>query len=342
MSHRSLAAVLALAGAVALVLTPVHANGQGPRAITKTATATKVWTLPRTPDGRPDLQGVWTNNSLTPLERPREFEGKPTLTAEEAALYEKKTLEQTNRDRRDGGAEADVGRAYNELFFDRGEKLAKIGGSIRTSLIVDPPDGRVPPITPEAQKRAEALRAYARMHPADTARDRSLTERCVFWATAGPPMLPGPYNNLYQIYQTPGYVTIQSEMIHETRIIPVDGRAHLPPTIRKWTGDSIGHWEGDTLVVDTTNFTDKTRFRGSSENLHVIERFTRTGPDSIVYKFTIDDPSAFTKPWSAEVPFSAHPGPVYEYACHEGNYALVDILSGARAEEAKKAAGVAK
>jgi hypothetical protein len=146
-------------------------------------------------------------------------------------------------------------------------------------------------------------------------------------------MLPGPYNNSYQIYQTAGYVAIQSEMIHETRIIPLDGRPHLPPSVRKWTGDSRGHWEGDTLVIDTTNFTAKTAFRGADENLHVIERLTRISPDSLLYRFTIDDPTAFTKPWSGEVPIAATPGPIYEYACHEGNYSLTDILAGARAEE---------
>ena len=150
-------------------------------------------------------------------------------------------------------------------------------------------------------------------------------------------MLPGPYNNTYQIYQTPGYVMILSEMIHEARIIPLDGRAHLPANMRKWTGDSIGRWEGDTLVVDTTNFTDKTRFRGSDRNLHVVERFTRVGPDTIQYGFTIDDPSTYTRPWTAELPFTATPGPVYEYACHEGNYALLDILTGARELEKKAA-----
>jgi len=183
-----------------------------------------------------------------------------------------------------------------------------------------------------------AAREHARLHPADRAQDRSLTERCVFWATAGPPMLPGPYNNMYEIRQSPGYVTILAEMIHDVRIIPMDGRAHAPRGIRKWTGDSVGHWEGDTLVIDTTNFTDKTGFRGADENLHVVERLTRVNADTIVYKFTIDDRTAFTKPWTGELPFTAASGPIYEYACHEGNYALTDILSGARAEEAKRSA----
>jgi hypothetical protein len=290
-------------------------------------------TIPRTPDGRPDLQGIWTNNTLTPLERPTEFRDTPALTEQAAAAYEQQAVQQRNRDRRDGDAEVDVGRAYNELFFDQGARLARIGGTIRSSMIVDPSDGRIPALTPEAQNRVNAAREHVRLHPADRAQDRSLTERCLFWATAGPPMLPGPYNNSYQIYQTAGYVAIQSEMIHETRIIPLDGRPHLPPSVRKWTGDSRGHWEGDTLVIDTTNFTAKTAFRGADENLHVIERLTRISPDSLLYRFTIDDPTAFTKPWSGEVPIAATPGPIYEYACHEGNYSLTDILAGARAEE---------
>jgi hypothetical protein len=322
-----------LCAAGALVACAALAFGQTP------SKAARAWSAPRTPDGHPDLQGIWTNSTLTPLERAREFSGKAVISDAEATAYEKQASVQGNRDRRDGGAEADVGRAYNELFFDHGDKLARIDKTVRTSMIVDPPDGRVPPLTEEAQKRVEAARVQAQMHPADGPENRSLTERCVFWATAGPPMLPGPYNNTYQIYQTPGYVMIFSEMIHETRIIPMDGRPHVPPSIRKWLGDSIGRWEGDTLVVDTTNFTGKTRFRGSDEKLHVIERFTRVASDAILYRFTIDDPTAFAKPWTAELPFLSAPGPIYEYACHEGNYALVDILTGARAEEAKKATG---
>jgi hypothetical protein len=293
--------------------------------------------LPRTPDGHPDLQGIWTNSTLTPLERPGQFASKPVLSEAEAAAYEKETVTGRNRDRRDGGADADVGRAYNELFFDQGTKLAHVDGTIRTSMIVDPPDGHIPALTPEAEKRQEAARAVARQHPADGPENRSLAERCLFWATTGPPMLPGPYNNMYQIVQTRGSVMILSEMIHEVRIIPLDGRAHLPASMRKWTGDSVGHWEGETLVVDTTNFTSKTRFRGSDENLHVIERFTRSGPGTILYRFTIEDPTAFSKPWSAELPLAAAPGPIYEYACHEGNYAMIDILSGARADDKKSA-----
>jgi hypothetical protein len=297
--------------------------------------ASKSWTPPRTADGHPDLEGIWTNSTLTPLERAEEFRGKPTISEAEAQAYEKRTLVQGNRDRRDGDPETDVSRAYNELFFDRGDKLARLGGTASTSMIVDPGDGKIPPLTPEAQDRQARARAYAKQHPADRPQDRSLTERCIYWATAGPPMLPGPYNNLYQIYQTPGYVTILSEMIHEARVIPMDGRPHLPPSVRLWMGDPRGHWEGNTLVIETTNFTEKTQFRGSSSNLKVIERLTRVDPNTILYQFTIDDPTSFTKPWKGELPFVSAPGPIYEYACHEGNQALIDILAGARTEERK-------
>ena len=327
-SHRLIAFLVGMSGPLALI---APLEGQSASPAVKTAPA-KAWKAPRTPDGHPDLQGIWTNSTLTPLERPPQFANKPVLSEADAAAFERESLTQGNRDRRDGGADVDVGRAYNELFFEHG-KLARLDGSIRTSLIIDPSDGRIPSFTPEAQKRLEATRQQARLHPADGPEDRSLAERCLFWATAGPPMLPGPYNNSYQIYQTPGYVTIFSEMIHESRIIPLDGRGHLPANVRKWTGDSVGHWEGDTLVIDTTNFNDQTRFRGSDANLHIIERLTRVAPDTIAYRFTIDDPSTFSRPWTAELPFLATSSPIYEYACHEGNYALADILKGARAQE---------
>ena len=320
----------ALLAALALML-PMTAAGQ---AKTKTPEK-KPWTLGHTPDGQPDLQGVWTNSTLTPVERPAVFEGKPTITEAEATAYEKRTTTDRNRDIRASDPEVDVGRAYNELFFDQGDRLARIDGTARTSMIIDPADGKIPALTPEAQTKMDGARTYARLHPADGPESRSLAERCIFWATAGPPMLPGPYNNTYQIVQTPGYVMIYSEMIHETRVIPMDGRPHAPSTVRSWLGDSRGRWDGNTLVVDSTNFNGKTRFRGSDDNLHVIERFTRAGPDQILYRFTIEDSTAFTKPWTGETPLAAMSGPIYEYACHEGNYAMVDILAGARAEEKK-------
>jgi hypothetical protein len=286
--------------------------------------------------GQPDLQGYWSSATLTPLERPAELAGKPFLTEQEAAAYEKQLLQTGNRDRREANAETDVGRAYNEFWFERGNKVV---GTRRTSLIVDPPDGRIPPLMPEAQKRADAARAYARQHPADGPEDRGLPERCLLWPTAGPPMLPGGYNNNYQIIQSPGYVVILVEMIHDVRIIPLDGRPHLGSSVRQWMGDSRGHWEGKTLVVDTTDFNGKARFRGADEKMHLTERFTRADPDTLLYEFTVDDPTAFTKPWSAQVPMRKSEGPIFEYACHEGNYGMEGILGGARAEEKKAAAG---
>jgi len=218
------------------------------------------------------------------------------------------------------------------------EKGKSIVTTHRTSLIVDPPDGRIPALTPEAQQKMTEIRAETRKHPNSGPEDFGLQSRCILWPAAGPlPMLPSPYNNNYEIYQTKDYVAIEIEMIHDTRIIPLDGRPHVSPAVRLWMGDSRGHWEGDTLVVETTNFTDKTRFRGSDENLRLIERFTRTAADKLMYRFTLDDPTAFTKPWTAELPMLATPGPMYEFACHEGNEAIPNMLKIARkAEEQAK------
>ena len=296
------------------------------------SSAAKSWTPPKTPDGQPDLQGYWTNATLTPLERPAQLAGKATLTPEEAAAYVNQLREQGNRDRRGGSAETDVGEAYNDFWFDRGTKIV---GSLRTSLIVDPPDGKIPALTPEAQKRMDDTRAYNREHPADGPENRGLAERCLIWATAGPPMLPGPYNNAYQIVQNRDYVLILSEMIHDARVIPLDNRSHLGAGVRQWVGNSRGHWEGNTLVIDTTDFNGKAPFRGSDPSLHLVERFTRTDANTMRYEFTVNDPSAFTKPWTAQIPFSRAEGPIFEYACTEGNYAMTDMLGGARAQEQK-------
>jgi len=287
----------------------------------------------RTADGHPDLQGTWTNATLTPMERPAEFSGKAILSDAEARAYEKKDLEVNNIDNPEAPLLARAGSAetggYNNLFIDRGSELARVDGVKRTSLIIDPPDGKVPPLTEQArQSRGRGLDRYDRVE------DRPLAERCIlgFGSTSGPPMLPVLYNNNYQIVQTPDAVMILVEMVHDVRIIRMNG-THLPANVRQWLGDSIGHWDGDTLVVDTTNFTDKTRFRGSSENLHVIERFKRIDTGTILYRVTIDDPSTYTKQWTLEYPFRATAGPVFEYACHEGNYAMPDILGGARKAE---------
>ncbi len=320
MNCRFLVSTLAVLAGAAL-----SAAGQTPSATPKN------WKVPHTADGQPDLQGIWTNATITPFERSKEFAAKEFLTEKEAADYEKRVAETSNRDKRGDTAEADVAGAYNNFWFDRGTKVVP---TRRTSLIVDPPDGKVPALTPEAQKAATARSAAQKGLPAGP-EDLSLTDRCILWPTAGPPMLPSAYNNNYQIVQTPGYVVILIEMIHDVRVIPLDGRPHLPSNVRQWLGDSRGHWEGNTLVVDTTNFTSKTRFRGSDQNLHLIERFTRTGPDMVMYEFTVDDPTAFTIPWKAEIPMMRTPGPIYEYACHEGNYAMEGILGGARAQEKK-------
>jgi hypothetical protein len=310
------------------------ASSQAPPALRADRTAAKapdkVWTAPRTPDGHPDLQGIWNFATLTTLERPSELGGKQILSDQEAAEYEKQTLERRDPDRRDGSREADVGRAYNAAWWDFGKKIV---GTKRTSLIVDPPDGKLPALTPEAQKRADDRAAARRLHPADGPEDRGLPERCLLWGTAGPPMMPSAYNNNFQLFQTRSHVAIFNEMIHDARIIPLDGRPHLPPGIRQWMGDSRGHWDGNTLVVDTTNFTDKTNFRGTGETLHLVERFTRVDRNTLLYEFTIHDPQSFTRPWTAAIPMVKTDELIYEYACHEGNYGMFGILKGARVEE---------
>ena len=296
--------------------------------------------IPHAADGHPDLQGVWTNATLTPMERPQQFAGKATVSDAEARAYEKQDLSTNTLDgdvnneenQRTGGA--GVG-AYNNLFVDRGSELARVDGVKRTSLIIDPPDGKMPALTSAARERnTNTGRGFNRY---DSVADRPLSERCIigFGSTSGPPMLPVLYNNNYEIVQTPNYVMILVEMVHDIRVIRING-THKPPEVRQLLGDSIGHWEGDTLVVDTTNFTGKTRFRGSSENLHVIERLRRVDANTILYKATIDDPSTYAKQWTIEYPFLATAGPVYEYACHEGNYAMPDILGGARKLESEE------
>jgi len=287
---------------------------------------------PRTADGQPDLQGVWNFSTITPLERPAEYAGKEYLTDAEAARYEKETAERTNRDKRDQSPEADVNGAYNEVWFDRGVHAARVKGKIRTSLVVDPPDGRIPALTADGQQRAAARAEARREHPMDGPEDRSLGERCLVF-NAGPPMLSGPYNNYVQIFQMRDHVVIFNEMIHNARIVPLDGRPHLPPALRSWQGDSRGRWEGDTLVVETINFTDKTNVRGSGARLRLVERFTRADAKTLLYEFTIDDPATFVKPWTAILPMAKTDDQIYEYACHEGNYALSGILRGARAGE---------
>ena len=306
----------------------------GPVSSQQAKPSAKSFTPPRTPDGQPDMQGIWSNAILTPLERPADLKDKAFFTKEEASAYVKRTIEQNNKDKRDGsGTDADVARAYNDFWWDRGTGIAK---TLRTSLIVDPPDGRIPALTPLAQKRAEQVKEARRLHPADGPEDRPVGERCILLNSAGPPMMPSAYNNNYQVVQTAQTFVILNEMVHDARVIPLDGRPHVPQNIRLWMGDSRGHWDGNTLVVDTTNFTNQTPFRGSGPNLHLTERFTRMDAETLLYEFTVDDPESFARPWTAAIPSVRTTGPILEYACNEGNYGMSGLLSAARAEEKKK------
>jgi hypothetical protein len=282
--------------------------------------------------GSRDLEGVWNFATLTPFERPAPFASQEFFTDEQAETFEADTIGGNDRDRRDGGAAVDAARGVGEYWFDRGTHVGTLDGRKRTSWVIDPPDGRVPPLTAEARARAAARNADAREHPADGPENRSLQERCLAF-NAGPPINLGPYNNYVQIFQTRDAVVVFTEMIHDARIIPLDGRPHVAPAIRQWLGDSRGRWEGNTLVVDTTNFTGKTNFRGTGERLHLVERFTRADAKTLRYEFTVDDPDTFTRPWTAVVPMMKSDDRIYEYACHEGNHALPNILGGARYQE---------
>src|SRR5579864_3852365 len=287
----------------------------------------------RTPWGDPDLQGSWSNATTTPLERPAKYAGREFLTPKDRAEQDKETA--IGRDKRGApGSEDDVNGAYNAAWWERGWSDG------RTSLIYDPPDGRKPPLTPEAQKRKgernESLRTDG---PYNGPEDLDLYTRCIIRAPL--PRVPSGYDNNYEIVQTPGSVAIVQELIHETRIIPLDGRPHLDASVRQWLGDSRGHWEGDTLVVETTNFNERTSFEGASKNMHLVERWTRMADDRIDYRFTVSDPETWVKPWSATIPWTKG-GTLYEYACHEDNLGLYGILAGSRADERKAAEAARK
>ena len=306
------------------------------------------WTATRTPDGRPDLQGIWTTRTFTPLVRPDRYAGQEFLTDTEVAELSKLLTQDevdplaagifgaSDEDRRKRVVQNDPTHYDNALWLSTPD--VKPLSSNRTSMIYDPPDGKLPPQTPEARLRATERRAAAGY---DSYENRPLQERCLMWTHEGPPMMPPPYNDVLQIIQTPGYVLMLRELAGAPRLIPTDGRPHLSESIRQWAGDSRGRWEGETLVVDTTNFTQKTAFQGSSSALHVVERFTRESANRILYQFTVEDPNTWTKPWSAELPMTATNGPLYEYACHEGNYGLMNILKGARFRDKPAAQGAA-
>jgi len=331
MSHRYLAAVFAVIGVVAL--TPMAAAAQSAEP-------------PRTPWGAPDLQGVWDFRSITPMERPAALEGKEFLTEEEAANLEQEAVDRNERLLNEPAQRAPVltslearpdGKPgfYNNFWLDEGTKIV---GTRRTSLIVDPPEGKIPPLTPASQEQqaatAEARRGVLFHQPTpgggvEELGPGGLQLRCITGFNAGPPMTPGGYNNNVQLFQTADYVALLNEMNHNFRIIPLDGPAHVD--LRQWTGDSRGHWEGETLVVETTNFLRETSFLlGQSDGqLHLVERFTRVSPQTLMYEATIDDPTVWSRPWTFQVPMELNDQPLYEYACHEGNYGLTNILAGA-------------
>ena len=283
---------------------------------------------PRTSWGVPDLQGTWDFRTLTPMQRPEEYKDRAFLTPEEAAAFEQKVADgRANPAERTGQSDVDVG--YNTGFLDLGTELST---SLRTSQIVDPPNGRLPGLTDAARLRyAEWREVWSR--PPQTAADRPPSTRCLIGFNAGPPMTSGAYNNIMRLFQAPGYVAILIEMVNEHRIIPLDGRDHVPDNVRLWKGDSRGRWDGDTLVVETVNFTPHTTHSGSGMNMHLTERFTRIDDDTLRYEYTVDDPEMFEAPWSVETDMRLTGDDVYEYACHEGNNAMRLMLSGARRQE---------
>ena len=332
MSFRTFARASAV---FAAVLMPALAAGQSAGAAE----------TPRTPWGDPDLQGIWNNATLTPLQRPADLADRAFLTEEEAAGLAQRTVrrnaELLNAPARRTEAGGAVG-AYNNFWMERGTSVVP---TRRTSIIVDPEDGRLPPLTPEAERRRDApeARRLAEMRrgqrPVETWEQLDLGDRCLWYR--GIPSFPTGYNNNYHVVQTPGVVAILQEHIHDVRFIPLDGRPHVTPRIRQYAGDSRGHWEGDTLVVETTNFNEHAFIRNFDGNLspalRVVERFTRLGPDTLGYEFTVNDPNTWTRPWRGSLPMSRIDGPMFEYACHEGNYGLTNILAGSRAEESAAA-----
>jgi hypothetical protein len=337
---RAVASTAALAAAVCILLiVQTPAAGQAASPTTKTTDTGKVWTAPSTADGKPDLQGVWGNATLTPLERPKGLGAKEFYTEQEFAELAKRVRQGIVGNEADLGAAAEQTLRYDLSLYGFDLTKATFASNKRTSLIVGP-EGVVPPMLPEARKRNAERAAKNKGHEFDSYENRPLQERCILMAQERVPMIPGANdNNLLQIVQGPGYVSLFHEIDHSTRVIPTDGRPHIPQNIRHWQGDSVGHWEGNTLVVDTTNFDERIIFnnntccRGSGANLHVVERFTRADAGTIDYRFTVDDPTTYTRPWTVAVPMTKVDIPIYEYACHEGNYGMKNLLSAARAKE---------
>jgi hypothetical protein len=326
-----------------LLLIPALAPAQAVNAKPAKTSTNESWKAPRNADGQPDLQGVWSNNTATPLERPKALAGRAYLTDDEVAALKKKAAELFDN----GNSDAAFGDSVFESVLEnvKGTKAGfkSVDGGTgdyssvwtvarewdnRTSLITDPPDGRLPPMTPDGQKRQGSLSFLGR--PAAGPEDRSLSERCI---TYGTPQMVAGYQSYYEIVQTANTVVIVTEMIHDARVIPMDGRPHLAANVQSWMGDPRGHWEGDTLVIDSTNFRPGAFRSISTDKLHVVERFKRISADTLQWELTVDDPGIWTKPWTASIPLRSTPKAIYEYACHEGNYGLADILAGARRED---------
>jgi hypothetical protein len=338
-NHRHVAGSCVVAAAIAASFTvvgPATAQTGGARRSQPTAKSSQI---PRLPDGRPDLQGVWNFASATPLQRPAQFADKPVLTDAEAEAYLKNLPKDGCRlVKCDGSDRSKLESAYDEAWWDQGSQLAEN----RTSLIVDPPDGKIPRLTPEAQKKiAENIKADRARAPLDGPEGATVTDRCILGFNSGPPMNPSAYNNMVQITQSKGFLVIFNEMIHNSRIVPLDGRPHLPSTLRQWAGDSRGHWEGDTLVVETTNFrSDSIPGPGGAtstdpENTRLLERITRTNANTLQYEYTMSDSNTWARPWTVRIPMTKSNDQVYEYACHEGNYSMPNRLSAARAGDRK-------
>jgi len=385
MRHKTAALIGSVALAtVAMAMSGGRLEAQAPQkpapAAAAPAVPARVSTIKRTADGHPDLQGTYDVATMTPVERPAGVKSL-TMTKEEAAALEQ--YEAARQEKNDApldgdrkappvGGETTTGKSYlefleragggvvggyNNFWLAGGTQLITVDGQKRSSLVMDPPDGHVPPMKPEARKRNAAFTAGGAVAPDasesaasgppgafDGPELRPLAERCLlgFGSTSGPPSLPNYfYNNLKQIVQTKDTVLILNEMVHDARVVRMNAQ-HLPESIKRWNGDSIGHWDGDTLVVDTTNFTNKTRFNGSGEQLHVVERFTRVDPRTVLYRFTVEDPSTWDRSWTGEYPWRVTDEKLYEYACHEGNYSLGGMLRGARQKEAEDAAKTGK
>jgi hypothetical protein len=320
-----------IVAAVFLAASGTHAQEvrKAPAPIIRTIDNAAPYTPKKLSDGQPDISGDWSNATYTPLERPAELKDKATFTPEEAAAYAQRRLDALY-------AQAKDNIHYDDAIW-QSEKKPKGLTSLRTSLVVDPPDGKVPPVLPEAQKRIDAAAAARRVFDPTDYRSRGLTERCytsinLTWSHDGAPLLPEGYNSNLRILQAPGYVVIETEMVHNARVIPLDGRPHVGDGVRQYIGDSRGRWEGNTLVIENTNFTDKTPFRGSTSALKVTERLTPIDRDTLLYRATIEDPNTWARPWTLEYPIVRTDEPLYEYACHEGNYGVANILRAAGKE----------